>query len=137
MRISLTRTVRFRASHRYWKPDWTPEENRARFGPATEPHEHQYACRVTVGGPLDPATAMIMDLARLDRLLEEEVHGRLEGKALDREVPAFAPGQALPSCEAIARDIFTRMATRLPPGVVLESVEVAEDDGLSATCSER
>jgi 6-pyruvoyltetrahydropterin/6-carboxytetrahydropterin synthase len=126
MRISLTRTIRFRATHRYWKPEWTPEQNRARFGPLTESHPHHYACAVTVTGPLEPETARVMDLALLDQVLEGEVRSRFEGRPLEQDLP-------LPTCEAIAREIFTRLAGRLPAGIGLESVQVAEDDTLSAT----
>jgi 6-pyruvoyltetrahydropterin/6-carboxytetrahydropterin synthase len=126
MRTSLTRTIRFRATHRYWRPDWTPEENRARFGILTESHPHEYACAVTVTGPLEPQTSTVMDLALLDRLIEEEVRSRFEGRPLEQVLP-------LPTCEAIAREIFTRLADRLPAGVGLESVRIAEDDTLSAT----
>jgi 6-pyruvoyltetrahydropterin/6-carboxytetrahydropterin synthase len=128
MRICLTRTLRFRATHRYWKREWSAEQNRARFGSMTESHPHEYRCTVTLSGPLDPETSMVMDLGALDRLLKEEVQDRFEGKALDRDLP-------LPTGEAIAGEIFTRLSGRLPAGVALESVQIAEDETLSATAS--
>ena len=69
MRLSLTRTVGFRASHRFHKPEWTAEENRARFGAVGEApgHAHDYRFSVTVSGPLDPGTDTIVDLVALDR----------------------------------------------------------------------
>ncbi|MGQ0701846.1 MAG: 6-pyruvoyl trahydropterin synthase family protein [Gemmatimonadales bacterium] len=132
MEVTLSRTLGFRASHRYWKPAWGPEANRSRFGAATEPHWHDYTCTVTVRGPLDPDTDMVLDLAMLDQILAREITGRLDGRALDRDVPEFAGGRTLPTCEALARDLFTRIAPALPAGVVLERVRVAEDVGVSA-----
>ena len=88
-----------------------------------------------MSGPADPDTDMVMDLATLDQILSEEIGSRLEGRALHREVSEFNAGRTLPTCEALARDLFTRIQTRLPPGVVLERVRVAEDIGLSAECS--
>jgi len=133
MRVSLTRTVRFHASHRFWKPEWTPLQNRARFGSVAEDHSHHYACAVTVTGPVPPETSGVMDLDELDRLLHEEVVARFEGKTLQLELPEFLEGRELPTCEAIARLVFTRLSARIRRPTQLESVRVAEDDTLSAT----
>ncbi len=134
MKISLTRTVRFQATHRLGKPVWSEAENRARFGTAADEHGHHYACAVTVTGPVDPATDTVVDLTTLDRLLDREVRARFEGKALHRELPEFAAGRSQSTCEALAVDLFARIAAGLPPGIGLERVQVAEDDTLSAEC---
>ena len=134
MLVSLTRTVGFRASHRYWIPEWSAEQNRARFGPATEAHSHDYRCSVTVSGALDPETDRIVELPVLDRLLQEEVVARFHAKQLDRDTPEFAEAGMVPSCEALARYCFLRLAARLPQGVTLERVRVAEDEALWADC---
>ncbi|HEV8355893.1 MAG TPA: 6-carboxytetrahydropterin synthase [Gemmatimonadales bacterium] len=136
MRSSLTRTVAFRASHRFFKPGWSEPENRARFGwTADAPgHSHDYTCAVTVSGSLDPETDMILDLPLLDRILADEVAGPLNGKHLNEAVPEFAYGRALPTCEALARYLFGRIAARLPEGVTLDLVRVAEDATLHADC---
>ena len=136
MSVLLTRTVRFRATHRYYKPQWSPDVNRDRFGwTADEPgHAHDYSCAVTVAGPLDPDTDMILDLPDLDRVLAEEITARFDGKHLNRDVPEFAYGRTLPSCEALARHLFIRIAARLPAGVHIERVRVAEDATLHAEC---
>jgi 6-pyruvoyltetrahydropterin/6-carboxytetrahydropterin synthase len=130
MAASLTRAVRFRATHRLYRADWSAEENRRRFGWTTEPHTHDYACRVTITGPVDERSAMVMDLAVLDRLLADEVVRRLDGKALQDDLAEFR--SVLPTCEAIARDVFRRLAPRLPEGVRLLRVRIDEDPSLSA-----
>jgi len=136
MAVSLTRTVTFHARHRYWVPAWSPEQNRARFGwTAEEPgHGHAYRCAVRVGGPLDPVTSTLIDLELLDRILAEEVRV-LDGTHLNREVPEFTAGTLLPSCEALARLVYARIAPRLPPGVTLERVRISEDETLHADCT--
>ena len=80
MPVSLTRSVGFRATHRYFKPQWSAEENRNRFGgTADEPgHPHDYRCSVTVTGLPDRETDMILDLPELDRIL---VPGRAKSVA--------------------------------------------------------
>jgi 6-pyruvoyltetrahydropterin/6-carboxytetrahydropterin synthase len=130
MAASLTRTIRFRATHRLYRDDWPADENRRRFGWTTEPHTHDYACRVTVAGPVDDRAPMVMDLALLDRLLADVVVRRLDGKALPDDLTEFRA--VLPTCEAIARDVFRRLGPRLPEGVRLVKVRIEEDPSLSA-----
>jgi 6-pyruvoyltetrahydropterin/6-carboxytetrahydropterin synthase len=132
----LTRTVSFYATHRYHRPDWTEQRNREVFGPLADPpgHGHDYQCAVTVVGRLDDA-GMIMDLTLLDRILQEEVLMPLAGKHLNQDVPAFASGRPLPTCEAIAANVFTRIAGRLPASVALARVRIAEDPTLYADCT--
>jgi 6-pyruvoyl-tetrahydropterin synthase len=133
MPISLTRTVGFHARHHLRVAAWDEARNRRHFGQLTEPHAHDYTCSVTVSGPVDPQ-GMIMDLALLDRILEEEVRP-LDGSHLNRDIPIFAAGHPLPTCEALAAFLFRRVAPRLPAGVRLDRLRVAEDATLQADCS--
>jgi 6-pyruvoyltetrahydropterin/6-carboxytetrahydropterin synthase len=136
MAASLTRTVSFHALHRYYRPDWSESRNREVFGRLADPpgHGHDYQCAVTVAGRLNDA-GMIVDLALLDGILQEEVLTPFAGKHLNLDVPAFFSGRPLPTCEAIATYVFRRVAARLPNGVVLERVRIAEDPTLYADCT--
>jgi 6-pyruvoyltetrahydropterin/6-carboxytetrahydropterin synthase len=134
MPISLTRTVGFHARHHLRVAAWDEARNRRQFGQLTEAHDHDYTCSVTVSGPADPQ-GMIMDLALLDRILEEEVRRPLDGSDLNRDIPTFATGHPLPTCEALAAFLFRRVAPRLPAGVRLDRLSVAEDATLQADCS--
>ena len=133
MTALLTRTVSFHALHRYYRPDWSEARNREVFGPLADPpgHGHDYQCAVTVAGPLNEA-GMIMDLGLLDRILQEEILTPFAGKHFNLDVPAFAHGRPLPTCEAIAAYVFRRVAARLPGGVAVERVRIAEDPTLYA-----
>ena len=135
MPLTLTRTVGFRAVHRLYRADWSETQNREAFGPLSEPpgHAHDYRCAVTVGGAVDERMAMVLDLARLDRILQEEVVARLDGKHLNEDVPSLAG--VVPTCEAIARDVFRRLLPRLPRDVTLERVRIMEDPTLYADCT--
>ena len=137
MPVSLTRVVGFRAMHRLYRPDWSESRNREAFGPLSEPpgHVHEYRCAVTVSGPVDSRMGMVVDLGALDRILQEEVVARLDGKHLNEDVPGLAYGQMLPTCEAIAMDVYRRIAPRLSPGVILERVRIMEDPSLYADCT--
>jgi 6-pyruvoyltetrahydropterin/6-carboxytetrahydropterin synthase len=133
---SLTRTVAFRAMHRFYRPEWSDSRNREAFGSLADPpgHTHDYQCAVTVGGQID-GTGMIVDLTLLDRILAEEVLTPLGGKHLNLDLSVFAYGRTLPTCEAIAAYLFPRIAARLPAGVVLERVRISEDPTLYADCT--
>jgi 6-pyruvoyltetrahydropterin/6-carboxytetrahydropterin synthase len=135
MPVTLTRTVGFHAVHRLYRPDWSEARNREAFGALSEPpgHPHDYSCAVTVGGPVDGRMAMVLDLADLDRILQEEVVARLHGKNLNQDVPSLAG--TLPTCEAIALDVFRRLLPRLPREVTLERVRIMEDPTLYADCT--
>jgi len=135
--LSLTRTVAFRATHRLYRPDWTEARNREVFGPLSDPpgHAHDYACAVTVRGPVDETMGMVMDLGRLDQVMREEIVALFDGKHLNLDVPAFAYGSTLPTCEALAAHVYPRVAARLPDGVTLERVRVMEDPTLYADCT--
>jgi 6-pyruvoyltetrahydropterin/6-carboxytetrahydropterin synthase len=130
----LTRTVEFRATHRYYRPDWSEDRNAETFGAcATAPgHDHLYQCRVTISGPVSPETGMIADLRTLDRLLDEEVVQRFAGRHINRDVPEFAFGRTIPTGEALAIFVWEQLAPRLPAGVRLHSVRVQEEPHLYA-----
>jgi 6-pyruvoyl-tetrahydropterin synthase len=78
---------------------------------------------------------MIIDLALLDRILHEEVLAPFAGKHFNLDVPAFAYGKTLPTCEAIAAYVFQRIAPRLSADLVLERVRIMEDPTLYGDCT--
>ena len=135
----LSRRVEFAAAHRYRRPDWSDERNRAVFGPCANPnfHGHDYTCTVTVRGAIDETTGMIVDLGALDRILDDEIFSRFDHRNINLDVPEFADGRLVPTGENIARFIFERVEPRLPAGVELVRVDLAEDDTLSATVEAR
>lgn len=130
MTAHLTRTVAFRAEHHYRVPEWSEEENQRMFGRLTAPHTHDYHCAVTVSGPLDGRTGMLLDLGLLDRILEEEILRPLSGRHLNRAIAEFGDGGILPTCEALAAYLSRRIGPRLPPGVRLTRIRVEEDPTL-------
>jgi 6-pyruvoyltetrahydropterin/6-carboxytetrahydropterin synthase len=129
---SLTRRVSFTAIHRYWRSDWSAVRNEQRFGGASTPHPHDYACDVTVSGPIDDDTGMIIDLGMLDRTLDREVRSRFHGTSITVDVPEFADGKLIPTCESLARFIFERIAPSLTGTARLTRVIVHEDPTISA-----
>lgn len=133
--ISLTRTVGFRAFHRLRDPRLSEFENRLKFGATADSHAHDYSCGVRIGGIPDPDTGMLLDIGALDHLLAETVVGPLDGEDLNRVIPIFANQSRLATCEAIAVWVFEQLADRLPAGLQLERVRIAEDASLHADCT--
>ncbi len=133
---SLTRTVGFHALHRLYRPEWSEARNREVFGSVSDApgHGHDYQFAVTVRGRLDEM-GMIIDLALLDRILHDEVLAPFAGKHFNLDVPAFAYGKTLPTCEAIAAYVFQRIAPRLPATLVLDRVRIMEDPTLYGDCT--
>ncbi len=139
---SLTRRVVFAAAHRYHRPEWDAARNEAVFGLCARPHYHghTYVCDVTVVGPIHEASGMIVDLARFDRVLADEVQRPLDHRNLNLDVPEFADGREIPTGENLARWILERVQRALgeaADGVRVSEVRVAEDDRLWATVAAR
>lgn len=131
----LTRRVRFAAAHRYRRPDWSEEKNVAVFGACARPnyHGHTYRCAVTVEGEVDPVTGMVIDLGRLDAVLDAEVVQRFDHRNINLDVPEFADGKLVPTGENLALFIRDRVQQALGGGVRVSSVTVEEDEDLSST----
>lgn len=131
----LTRRVSFAAAHRYRVPDWSDARNDEVFGLCALPnyHGHSYVCDVTVTGPIDGTTGMIVDLGLLDRVLDVEVRRRFDHRNLNLDVPEFAEGRLVPTGENLARCIFERVDSALAGAATVTEVRVAEDSTLSAT----
>jgi len=132
---SLTRRVTFAAAHRYRRPEWDDARNEAVFGLCARSsfHGHSYVCDVTVRGPIDDVTGMVVDLGVLDRVLAAEVRDRFDHRNINLDVPEFADGRLVPTGENLARFIAERVQRALGAGVTVTRVTVAEDATLSAT----
>lgn len=131
---SLTRRVRFAAAHRYRRPDWSDERNAEVFGACANPHfhGHDYTCDVTVSGPIDEVTGMVIDLGALDGILAREVRARFDHRNINLEVPEFADGKLVPTGENLARFIFERVRDALPGPARVTRVVIREGGDLSS-----
>ena len=132
--VTLTRVAVFSAAHRYFRPEWSPERNAEVFGSYSSEHGHghRYECHVTVSGPMAEETGMIINLRDLDAVLQDEVTARMDHRHLNHDVPEFAFGKVIPTCEALAVHLWERIRARLPEGIRLERVRVQEDPYLYA-----
>jgi 6-pyruvoyltetrahydropterin/6-carboxytetrahydropterin synthase len=135
-RASLTRAVEFPAGHRYYRPEWDAARNEATFGRCARApgHGHNYRVEVTVQGEIHPHTGMVMDLAVLDRLLQEVVVEPMDHAFLN-DLPEFRAG-VIPTTENLARVVWNRLTSSLPDSCALVLVRVHEDRHLWADYGE-
>ena len=110
--LRLSRTIHFNAGRSLWRPDWTPDRNRAVYG-EEGPHGygHNYELEVAVAGDADRETGMVVNLTDLDRVLKEEVDRPLDHRNLNLDVPEFAT--TVPTAENLAAWIWERVAARI------------------------
>ena len=114
----ITRRATFSASHRYWLPELTPEQNQSRFGACSlEPgHGHNYELIVAMGGGLD-ADGMVLNLSDVKHAIRDQVTGQLDFRCLNGVWPEFdlqRPEAMLPTTEGLALAIWRRLAPHLP-----------------------
>jgi 6-pyruvoyltetrahydropterin/6-carboxytetrahydropterin synthase len=96
----LTKDFRFEAAHTLER-----EIDRAA---SQRIHGHSYRAEVTIGGEIDPATGMVVDLGQLDQALAR-MRAELDHRFLD-EVPGLAPA----TLERLARFVWQRLAPDCP-----------------------
>ena len=108
----LTRLVEFEASHRYWNPEFTPEQNQRTFGKCVSPygHGHNYVLRVTLAGQVSPRTGMVINITELDRILKE-VSAEFDHKFINLDHPAFH--DRIPTTENLAAYMRDRIEDTL------------------------
>lgn len=117
-RIGLTRTYTFSAAHRLHEPTLSDAENQLLFGKCNNPHGHghDYRLDVTVSGPLDSQTSMVVDLACLDEVVQSEVLARLDHRHLNHEVPPF--DRLNPTSENLLRVVWDWLDSACPASLV-------------------
>lgn len=110
--IFITKKFEFSASHRYWKDEWSEEENNNKFGKCTSPygHGHNYELHVTVSGKVDPVTGMIINLTDLKKHVTIVID-KFDHKFLNLDTPYFKTD--IPTTENIASILFNLIETQL------------------------
>jgi len=125
--LYLTKRVRFSASHRLHSPELSDEENRRVYGLCNNPngHGHNYTLDVTLAGPADPRTGMIMDLKKIGDLVEAMIVKDVDHRHLNLDVPFLAG--VIPTVENLARVFWKRLQPAFPLGS-LHEIRLAETD---------
>lgn len=128
--VYLTRIESFSASHRLHCKSLTDEQNVEMFGKCNNVngHGHNYKMEVTVTGPVDPVTGMLINISELKKLIQDRIMDVLDHKNIDQDVEYFK--DKVSSAENIARFIFEQLKIHnsFPNRVRLHSVKLYETE---------
>jgi len=125
----FTRAYSFSASHRLHSEDLSSETNRTTFGKCNNPHGHghNYRVEVTVAGPVDPATGMVINMATLDAVVNKKVFTRFDHMNLNLD-PLFST--QVSTTENLCIAIFDILKEALDPAepAQLDKIRVEETE---------
>lgn len=132
--VRITRRATFAAAHILCRPDWSEERNREVFGACATDHGHNYVVEVTVGGPVDTETGMVVNLKHVDSVLRREFIDAVDHRHLNRDVE-FLHG-VVPTAENIALAAFHRLEPHLRPARLLKLRLVESENNAAEVTAE-
>jgi len=126
MKAYFSRRYTISASHRLHTDSLSADENLATFGKCNNPHGHghNYGIVVTVGGEVDPATGMVLNMATLDGVVQKQVIDRFDHMNLNLD-PLFA--MQVSTTENLCIVTFDLLLESLKPAK-LERVRIEETE---------
>lgn len=124
-RIYLKQRYEFSSAHRLHVDTLSDEENREVFGKCNNPagHGHNYTIEVVARTPVDEH-GKSLDIASLDRAVDQHVIDKLDHKHLNHDVPEFTGLN--PSVENIAAVIWKMLDNQIPGQGSLAELSVWE-----------
>lgn len=132
--VRITRRATFAAGHVLCRPEWSEERNREVFGACASDHGHNYIVEVTVGGPVDAETGMVVNLKQVDTVLRRELIDAVDHRHLNRDVE-FLRG-IVPTAENIALAAFHRLEPHLKPARLLKLRLVESENNAAEVTAE-
>ena len=126
MTVYFTRAYTFSASHRLHTDTLSAEANRATYGKCNNPHGHghNYRVEVTVAGPIDPETGMVINMADLDSVVHKQILDRFDHTNLNLD-PLFAT--QVSTTENLTIAVFRILFDALKPAR-LDKVRIEETE---------
>lgn len=106
----------------------TDEENKYIFGKCNNPngHGHNYTAEVSIRGPVDSKTGMVMNLVDLKRVMNQCIMDPMDHKNLDKDCEYF---KTIPStAENIAVFIWDSLLKKLDEPELLYEVKLYETE---------
>ncbi|CAB0034798.1 unnamed protein product [Trichogramma brassicae] len=124
----LTRKESISSCHRLHSPHLSDEENKNVYGKCNNywGHGHNYTVEVTVRGPVDPKTGMVMNISDLKVYMKKILMDQLDHKNLDKDVPYFK--NVVSTTENVAIYVFDEIKKLLPKPELLYEVKIFETD---------
>nr|XP_031847145.1 6-pyruvoyl tetrahydrobiopterin synthase isoform X2 [Nomia melanderi] len=110
----LTRKETISSCHRLHSDNLSEEENKNVYGKCNNywGHGHNYTVEVTVRGPVDSVTGMVMNLSDLKSYMKTILMEQLDHKNLDKDVLYFK--DVVSTTENVAIYIFNELKNLMP-----------------------
>ena len=127
MEAALTIKTHFSAAHRLAKPELSLEENTEIYGKCARVngHGHNYHLEVSVVGQIDARTGMLVDLGKLQQVVDELIVEPMDHTFLNKDIPYFA--ETVPTAENIAFYIAQTLTSPIKElGAELDKVKLIE-----------
>jgi len=126
--VLISRRFDFSSSNRYYRDEWSEEENLRVFGRCALPngHGHNYALEVAVTGAPDPDTGMVINLVDLQAAVEVVLE-QFDHKHLNLDTPYFT--NRIPTTENLATVLWELIREALV-GAHLDRLRLYETDDL-------
>ncbi|XP_077258265.1 6-pyruvoyl tetrahydrobiopterin synthase purple [Temnothorax americanus] len=124
----LTRKAQISCCHRLNSLSLSDEENKRVFGKCNNEHGHghNYTVEVTVRGPVDSSTGMVMNLEDLKDCMQKVLMDQMDHKNIDKQVDYFR--DTVSTTENVAFYIFEELKTHMSNPELLYEVKVHETD---------
>ena len=106
--VEITHRAHFSSAHRLHSDALDDERNRELFRECNRIHGHNYEVEVTLRGPVDPTTGMVMNLTDLMRVVQQEIVSELDHRYVNEDVPFLT--QVVPTAENLAIAFWGRLA---------------------------
>jgi 6-pyruvoyltetrahydropterin/6-carboxytetrahydropterin synthase len=130
--LLVTRRATFAAAHVLRRDEWSEKRNREVFGACAGEHGHNYSLEVSVSGPLDSTTGMVINLKALDLAIRTAVIDHVDHRHLNRDV-LFLDG-VIPTAENLAVAFWQQLEAHLE-GARLERIKLVESENNSVEVS--
>lgn len=124
----LTRKEAISSCHRLHSERLTEQENKSVYGKCNNfwGHGHNYTVEVTIRGPVDPVTGMVMNISDLKMYMKKVLMDQLDHKNLDKDVPYFK--NVVSTTENVAIYVFDELKKIMPDPDLLYEVKIHETD---------
>ncbi|XP_034240043.1 6-pyruvoyl tetrahydrobiopterin synthase-like [Thrips palmi] len=124
----LTRKEIISACHRLHSPLLSDEQNKKTYGAGNNFHGqgHNYVIEVTLRGPIDRATGMVMNINDLKIYMKKAIMDTIDHKNIDKDVPYFK--DVVSTAENVAVFIWDGIKAQLAQPEILYEVKVLETE---------
>lgn len=112
MLLTVSKRFEFCASHRYYRDDWSAEENLNFFGRKSRGaygHGHNYVVSFGFTGAIENRTGMLLNVGRIKERIMPLLESRYDHKYLNADSPPF--DKILPTPENLSRQLLADSST--------------------------